>query len=103
MINFIGWGIVKCSQTGELHTVSSENLLTEQLEPVEQSHLKPGASLMMEQDNKKIYPVTYVKGLCVCGRVYVHARVCVRVHVCVCMHTCVHACVHACTSETSLQ
>ena len=82
--------LFKCCQTGELHTVNSENLLTEQIEP---ANLTPGASLMMEQDNKKIYPVTYVKGWCVCGCMCAYAGACM----CVCAYMyCTHACVCEC-------
>lgn len=45
-----------------MHLIASEELLTENLEPVQKPDLIPGASLMMEQ-NGKVYPVTYIKGL----------------------------------------
>ena len=62
LLNFVEWGIVKCSQTGKIHTVSSEYLYSKDIEPVQNNDLQPRAELFMEMDHQ-IFPVTYVKGL----------------------------------------
>ena len=61
---YVGFAVVKCCQTGDLHSVTVDELFTENLEPVKLTDLKPGADLMMEL-NKRIFPITYIKGLCI--------------------------------------